>query len=140
MVKRPGLDFSFSGLKTAVMLAIKDGGDTPQARADIAASFQQAVIDTLLVKCRRAIKHTGVTRLVVAGGVGANRALRAALERAGSADGFSLYFPRQAFCTDNAAMIALAGWHRRGDFVPGIAAAGATARWSLASLVPPTPV
>lgn len=137
MLKRPGLDFSFSGLKTAVMLAVKAGEASRAAHADIAASFQQAVVDTLVAKCARAIEQTGMRRLVVAGGVGANAALRAALgERAGR-DGFTLHFPRQAFCTDNAAMIALTGYLRRGEFRPGIAPAEAVARWPLEDLAPP---
>ncbi len=139
MTKRAGLDFSFSGLKTAVMLAIKACDGTPQVHADIAASFQRAVIDTLVIKCRRAMRESGTQRLVVAGGVGANQALRDRLGAAGTTDGFVLYYPRPAFCTDNAAMIALAGWLRRGDFMHGIAPAQATARWSLETLVPPQP-
>lgn len=140
MVRRPGLDFSFSGLKTAVMLAIKAAPDTPAARADIAASFEQAVADTLVAKCARALDQTGIGRLVVAGGVGANRRLRAALESRAARDGFDLYFPRAEFCTDNAAMIALVGWLRRADMAPGIAPAEAVARWPLAELTPPAAV
>ncbi|GAB3680506.1 tRNA (adenosine(37)-N6)-threonylcarbamoyltransferase complex transferase subunit TsaD [Salinisphaera aquimarina] len=137
MLKRPGLDFSFSGLKTAVMLAIKAAPATAAARADIAASFEQAVVDTLVAKCRRALKQTGVSRLVVAGGVGANRSLRRALDDSATADGFSLHFPRAEFCTDNAAMIALVGYLRRDDMRAGIASADATPRWSLDTLAPP---
>lgn len=137
MLKRPGLDFSFSGLKTAVMLAIKAAPHTQAAHADIAASFQQAVVDTLVGKCARALRDEGVSRLVVAGGVGANRALRDALSRRGENDGFDTFFPRQAFCTDNAAMIALTGYLRRDEFRPGIAPAEAVARWSLETLAPP---
>lgn len=140
MVRRPGLDFSFSGLKTAVMLAIKAAPDTTAARADIAASFEQAVADTLVAKCARALDQTGIGRLVVAGGVGANRRLRAALESRAARDGFDLYFPRAEFCTDNAAMIALVGWLRRADMAPGIAPAEAVARWPLAELTPPAAV
>lgn len=137
MLKRAGLDFSFSGLKTAVMLAVKAAPDTLQARADIAASFEQAVVDTLAAKCRRALAQTGITRLVVAGGVGANRKLRDTLADRAADDGFALYFPRAAFCTDNAAMIALVGCLRAGEMQPGIAAASARARWPLETLVPP---
>lgn len=137
MLKRPGLDFSFSGLKTAVMLAVKASGDSEQEKADIAASFQQAVVDTLVAKCQRAMAGTGMRRLVVAGGVGANTALRRALAASGERNGFILSFPRPAFCTDNAAMIALVGYLRRGEMRPGLAAADATARWSLTDLVPP---
>ena len=137
MLRQPGLDLSFSGLKTAVMLAVKAAPDTSQARADIAASFEQAAADTLVAKCTRALQATGVTRLVVAGGVGANARLRRALRARGARDGFELYFPRPVFCTDNAAMIALVGYLRRGDMRPGITAADADARWSLNDLGPP---
>lgn len=137
MLKRPGLDFSFSGLKTAVMLAIKAAPDTPRARANIAASFQQAVIDTLVIKCVRALRQTGARRLVVAGGVGANQRLRETLYARAQAQGFGLYFPRGAFCTDNAAMIALVGALRAGEMRPGIAPAEVQARWPLDSLRPP---
>ena len=123
MVRRPGLDFSFSA-----------------ARADIAASFEQAVADTLVAKCARALDQTGIGRLVVAGGVGANRRLRAALESRAARDGFDLYFPRAEFCTDNAAMNALVGGLRRTDMAPGIAPAEAVARWPLAELTPPAAV
>ncbi|RJS91268.1 tRNA (adenosine(37)-N6)-threonylcarbamoyltransferase complex transferase subunit TsaD [Salinisphaera sp. Q1T1-3] len=137
MCNRPGLDFSFSGLKTAVMLAIKSGGRTRAAQADIAASFQQAVVETLVAKCARAVRAAGMERLVVAGGVGANASLRAALAERGRVDGFALYFPRPAFCTDNAAMIALTGYLRRTQMRPGIVPAEAVPRWSLETLVPP---
>ncbi|MES1955579.1 tRNA (adenosine(37)-N6)-threonylcarbamoyltransferase complex transferase subunit TsaD [Salinisphaera hydrothermalis] len=137
MLARPGLDFSFSGLKTAVMLTVKNNARSPDSDADIAASFQQAVVDTLVAKCARAIEATGMQRLVVAGGVGANQALRAALVERGARDGFSVSFPRQAFCTDNAAMIALTGYLRRSEFRRGIAGAEAVARWPLDELAPP---
>lgn len=137
MLKRPGLDFSFSGLKTAVMLAIKAAPDTRADHADIAASFQQAVVETLVAKCSQALATTGAATLVVAGGVGANAALRGALAERGTRDGFGLYFPRLAFCTDNAAMIALVGCLREAEMRPGIAAAEVTARWPLDTLGPP---
>lgn len=137
MLNRPGLDFSFSGLKTAVMLAIKAGDGSPQAAADIAASFQQAVIDTLVAKCARGIRETGFRRLVIAGGVGANAGLRTALAERAAHDGFSLHFPRPEFCTDNAAMIALAGVMRADEFSPGIVGAEAVARWPLEELAAP---
>jgi N6-L-threonylcarbamoyladenine synthase len=109
MLDRPGLDFSFSGLKTRAAQIIAQSGGTAQGRADIAAGFQQAIVDTLAEKCRRALRHTGHSSLVVAGGVGANRALRAALTGMAAAQGARASFPRQEFCTDNAAMIAYAG-------------------------------
>lgn len=137
MLKRPGLDFSFSGLKTAVMLAVKASERSPARDGDIAASFQQAVVDTLVGKCARAIRETGLSRLIVAGGVGANQALRSALVERGAKDGFTLHFPRHEFCTDNAAMIALTGYMRRSEFLPGIASAVAVPRWPIDELVPP---
>lgn len=136
MTRKPGLDFSFSGLKTAVKLA---AGDAPTAGqvADIAASFERAVVDTLMIKCRRALGASGLSRLVVAGGVGANRELRAELHTAAEADGFTVFYPRAAFCTDNAAMIAYAGYCRRAEMAFGDGAIDAIARWSLADLAPP---
>ncbi|MES1927088.1 tRNA (adenosine(37)-N6)-threonylcarbamoyltransferase complex transferase subunit TsaD [Salinisphaera sp. T31B1] len=136
MLKRAGLDLSFSGLKTAVMLAIKDAAGA-EASADIAASFEQAVVDTLTTKCRRALRQTGMARLVVAGGVGANRRLRQTLTKQAAHDGFGLYFPRAEFCTDNAAMIALVGHLRRAEMCCGLSTADAKPRWSLDTLVPP---
>ena len=109
MTNRPGLDFSFSGLKTAAITAWRKAGATDEVRADVAASFQAAVIDTLRIKCERALKHEGLNRVVIAGGVGANRRLREEFaERFGGA-GVEVFYPRVEFCTDNGAMIALAG-------------------------------
>jgi len=109
MTDRPGLDFSFSGLKTQVLLAWQHSDQSEQTRADIARGFEEAIVDTLLIKCRRALQAAGTHSLVIAGGVGANKRLRAELAAAGEKDGFRTYFPRLAFCTDNGAMIALAG-------------------------------
>jgi len=109
MTDRPGLDFSFSGLKTQVLLAWQQSDKSDQTRADIARAFEEAIVDTLLIKCRRALQASGAQRLVIAGGVGANRRLRGELAAAGANDGFKVYFPRLDFCTDNGAMIALAG-------------------------------
>ena len=109
MTDRPGLDFSFSGLKTQVLLAWQQSDQSEQTRADIARAFEEAIVDTLIIKCRRALEAAGAKRLVIAGGVGANKRLRAELAAAGEKDGFRTYFPRLAFCTDNGAMIALAG-------------------------------
>ncbi len=139
MTDRPGLDFSFSGLKTAVRTRLPPPDDA-QAQADLAHAFQEAVTETLTIKCARAIEHTGFRGLVVAGGVGANKRLRARLAEWCAAQGVSLHFPRQAFCTDNAAMMAYVGWQRRGE---GRAAADgifATPRWSLMDLTPPCPI
>ena len=109
MTDRPGLDFSFSGLKTHALTtwnnSLKDG----KARARIAKVFQQAVVDTLLIKCKRALKQTASPRLVVAGGVGANHHLRESLKGLLQELGGEVYFPRPEYCTDNGAMVAYAG-------------------------------
>ncbi|MCX7059735.1 MAG: tRNA (adenosine(37)-N6)-threonylcarbamoyltransferase complex transferase subunit TsaD [Gammaproteobacteria bacterium] len=138
MTDRPGLEFSFSGLKTAVLNQLKPDFDE-QAKADLARAFEEAVTDTLAIKCERALDATGLRGLIVAGGVGANRRLRARLKAATDARGASLYFPRPAFCTDNAAMIAYAGWARlsAGERSAGLPA---RARWPLHELRPPSPV
>ena len=109
MTNRPGLDFSFSGLKTQVLLAWQASDHSDQTRNDIARAFEEAIVDTLIIKCRRALQAVGATRLVIAGGVSANHRLRRDLAEAAEKDGFRVYFPRPAFCTDNGAMIALAG-------------------------------
>ncbi|MBB3062213.1 tRNA (adenosine(37)-N6)-threonylcarbamoyltransferase complex transferase subunit TsaD [Microbulbifer rhizosphaerae] len=114
MTDRPGLDFSFSGLKTYTLNTVRDhvledGLPDPQTCADIAAAFQEAVVDTLVIKCRRAIRATGRKTLVVAGGVSANRLLRERLEARLAQEGAGVYYPRHEFCTDNGAMIAYAG-------------------------------
>jgi N6-L-threonylcarbamoyladenine synthase len=109
MTDRPGLDFSFSGLKTFALTTSRTAGDDPQTRADIARAFQDAVVDTMLIKCRRALEQTGIPRLVVAGGVGANRALREGLQAMVEKRGSEVFYPRLEFCTDNGAMIAYAG-------------------------------
>lgn len=109
MTNRPGLDFSFSGLKTFALTTFQDSEKDDQTRADIARAFQDAVVDTLLIKCRRALQQTGVMQLVIAGGVGANQALRDGLGEMTAQMGAALFFPRLEFCTDNGAMIAYAG-------------------------------
>jgi N6-L-threonylcarbamoyladenine synthase len=109
MLDRPGLEFSFSGLKTAALVALRGRVLDDELRADVARGFQEAVVDTLAEKSRRALRATGHRRLVVAGGVGANRKLRERLGLIASECGAQLYFPRTEFCTDNGAMIALAG-------------------------------
>jgi N6-L-threonylcarbamoyladenine synthase len=112
MVDRPGLDFSFSGLKTFAVNTAAAHGLDEQTKADIAVAFQEAVIDTLVIKCRRAIRLTGWKRLVVAGGVGANSYLRQRLSEMLAEEGGTVYFPRHEFCTDNGAMIAYVGCQR----------------------------
>src|SRR5690606_3281307 len=109
MTDRPGLDFSFSGLKTQVLLAWRDSDQSAQTRADIARGFEDAVVDTLAIKCERALEAAGCDVLVVAGGVGANKRLRARLQEAAQRRGGRVCFPRPELCTDNGAMIAFAG-------------------------------
>lgn len=112
MTDRPGLDFSFSGLKTFALNTIQSNGQDDQTKADIARAFEDAVVDTLTIKCRRALKETGFKRLVIAGGVGANKALRQKLQALCDEKNAALYFPRPEFCTDNGAMIAYVGCQR----------------------------
>lgn len=112
MLDRPGLDFSFSGLKTAVLKANNQTDDYPQKKADIAASFEAAIVDSLVKKCERALKQTGLKRLVMAGGVSANLRLRAQLQDLAIRKRWQVFYPSPAFCTDNGAMIAYAGCQR----------------------------
>lgn len=112
LTDRPGLDFSFSGLKTFTMNTFNASEKTDQDKADVATAFQEAVVDTLFIKCRRALKHTQLKNLVVAGGVGANLLLRERLKRLEAELGITVYYPRLEFCTDNGAMIAYAGYQR----------------------------
>lgn len=112
MIDRPGLDFSFSGLKTFALNTVQKNGNDSQTQADIARAFEDAVVDTLTIKCKRALQQTGLQRLVVAGGVGANTSLRQSLRALCDKHRATLYFPRQEFCTDNGAMIAYVGCQR----------------------------
>ncbi|WP_302141220.1 tRNA (adenosine(37)-N6)-threonylcarbamoyltransferase complex transferase subunit TsaD [Halomonas alkalicola] len=116
MTDRPGLDFSFSGLKTHTLTAIRQleeaGELDDQARADVARAFEEAVVDTLVIKCRRALDQTGLKRLVMAGGVSANARLRERLEHECAKRSARAYYPRGRFCTDNGAMIAYVGAQR----------------------------
>lgn len=116
MTNRPGLDFSFSGLKTAVRTTILDealdGVLAQQTKADISACFQAAVVDTLALKCKRALKQTGLKNLIIAGGVGANKQLRQKLMSMTKKMSGRVFYPRPEFCTDNGAMIAYAGCQR----------------------------
>lgn len=136
MTDRPGLDFSFSGLKTFALNTVQREGDDDQTRADIALAFETAVVETLYIKCRRALEQTGLQTLIMAGGVSANRRLRARLDELATQRGYQVYYPRPDFCTDNAAMIAftgcqrlLAGQHEGLGF-------RARARWSMEELPP----
>jgi N6-L-threonylcarbamoyladenine synthase len=134
MTNRPGLDFSFSGLKTQVMLAWRDGDQSDQTRADIARAFEEAVVDTLAIKCERALEAAGCETLVVAGGVGANLQLRAKLGEMAARRGGRVSFPRPAFCTDNGAMIAFAGALRLQAGQHEDAAVKVVPRWDMATL------
>jgi N6-L-threonylcarbamoyladenine synthase len=109
MTDRPGLDFSFSGLKTFALNTYNKSGKTEQDRADVAHAFQEAVVETLAIKCRRAMKVTGLQRLVVSGGVSANTRLRQRLDKLAADLQGEVFYPRLEFCTDNGAMIAYAG-------------------------------
>jgi N6-L-threonylcarbamoyladenine synthase len=134
MLDRPGLDFSFSGLKTAVVVASRAVQLDDQVRADIAYEFQQAVVDTLLAKCERALRQTGLSTLVVAGGVGANVRLRESMLAMGKRLNVRVLYPRPEFCTDNAAMIAYAGYRRLAAGESDDLKIRATARWPLDTL------
>ncbi len=137
MLDRPGLDFSFSGLKTAALVALRGRALDQETRADVARGFQEAVVDTLAEKSRRALKATGHRRLVVAGGVGANLSLRERLKEITHGVGAQLYFPRAEFCTDNGAMIALAGCLRLAAGARQGLALSARANWELGEVGSP---
>jgi len=119
MTDRPGLDFSFSGLKTFALNTLNGGlkeartaEQVLRLKADIARAFEDAVVDTLVIKCRRAVQETGRNRLILAGGVSANRRLRERIKLVMEKEGGRAYYPRPDLCTDNGAMIAYAGWQR----------------------------
>jgi N6-L-threonylcarbamoyladenine synthase len=143
MLKKPGLEFSFSGLKTAVMLKVREfevtGSLSESDRADIAKSFEEAVVDTLVAKSARAIKQTGYGALVVAGGVGANQSLRSELQAELATLDAQVFYPRPELCTDNGAMVAHAGLLRlqAGNISSG--AVVAKPRWELSELEAMTP-
>ena len=135
MIASGDLEFSFSGLKTAVAMLVKGADPNEQFFADVARAFQDAVVEVLVAKCALAMERTGLTQLVVAGGVGANRRLRAALDARAKSQGFDVAYPEPALCTDNGAMIALAAALR---LQAGLAAGDAHAftvrpRWDLAA-------
>ncbi|PKM17577.1 MAG: tRNA (adenosine(37)-N6)-threonylcarbamoyltransferase complex transferase subunit TsaD [Gammaproteobacteria bacterium HGW-Gammaproteobacteria-15] len=134
MTDRPGLDFSFSGLKTSAANVIAKEGSSAQVQADIAASFQQAVVDTLVIKCERALLQTGYKRLVIAGGVSANTSLREQLAQLLKRHGGEVFYPRKEFCTDNGAMIALAGYYRLAAGQQQDLTIGVTPRWPMQEL------
>lgn len=136
MVDRPGLEFSFSGLKTFAVNTAHQYGLDEQTRADIARAFQDAVVETLVIKCRRALQLTGWSRLVVAGGVGANLSLREKLHAMAKKEQAEVFFPRQEFCTDNGAMIAYVGCQRLLAGDSGDLSIKVYPRWLLESLSP----
>jgi N6-L-threonylcarbamoyladenine synthase len=135
MTDRPGLDFSFSGLKTFTLNTLHASDGSPQDRADIARAFEEAVVDTLAIKCRRALQDTGLGRLVVAGGVSANHRLRERLRQVAHKQQAEVYYPRFDFCTDNGAMIAYAGCQRLLAGQQEGLAFSARPRWPLEELV-----
>ena len=134
MTDRPGLDFSFSGLKTQVMLAWRDSDQSDATRADIARGFEDAVVDTLAIKCERALDAAGSDVIVVAGGVGANKRLRAKLHEIAARRGGRACFPRPELCTDNGAMIAFAGALRLQAGQHDNSEVKVAPRWDMASL------
>ena len=134
MTDRPGLDFSFSGLKTFAANTIRENSDDDQTRADIARAFEDAVVDTLAIKCKRALEQTGFKRLVIAGGVSANRTLRAKMAEVMQARGGEAFYARPEFCTDNGAMIAYAGMVRLKGGTDGGLSVTVRPRWPLAEL------
>jgi len=140
MTDRPGLDFSFSGLKTFTRTTIldcaEDGVLSDTDKKDIAAGFQAAVVDTLTIKCKRAMKQTGVKRLIIAGGVGANSALRAKLRTMAEDLGGQVFYPRPELCTDNGAMIAYAGAQRLLAGESADMAVACVPRWPMTELTP----
>jgi len=141
MTNRPGLDFSFSGLKTFVRNTIAEeieasGELDEQTRADIAFAFEEAVVNTLAIKCRRALEHTGLKSVVIAGGVSANLRLRAVLEQSLAKQGGKLFYARPELCTDNGAMIAYAGAQRLLAGQAEDLAIKAQPRWNLETLPP----
>jgi len=130
MLKKPGFDFSFSGLKTAVMLAVKDlkkQGKLEKEKANIAASFQKAAVDSLIGRTLKAASEKNLKRVIVSGGVGANKMLRKNLKKCFEGE---VYYPRLEFCTDNAAMIAIAAAHRLNDKIKP-SQIEAKARWPM---------
>ena len=134
MTGRPGLDFSFSGLKTFALNTWRSSEHSEQDRADIARAFEDAVVDTMAIKCRRALEETGLDTLVIAGGVGANTRLRERLRELLESRGGRACYPRLEFCTDNGAMIAYAGWCRLAAGQVESLGIKATPRWSLEDL------
>jgi N6-L-threonylcarbamoyladenine synthase len=134
MLDRPGLEFSFSGLKTAVLHAVRAHEMTDGLKSDVAHAVQQAIVETLVAKSLRALEQTGLDALVVSGGVSANRTLRSRLAEVVGKRGGRVYYPRIEFCTDNAAMIAVAGLARLSAGQHDGLAIKARAQWDLQDL------
>ncbi|ORU93707.1 MAG: tRNA N6-adenosine(37)-threonylcarbamoyltransferase complex transferase subunit TsaD [Cycloclasticus sp. symbiont of Poecilosclerida sp. N] len=134
MTNRPGLDFSFSGLKTFALTTSQQHTLDKQTRADISRAFEEAVADTLAIKCKRALQKTGLSTLVVAGGVSANKHLRATLDTMTKGMNACVFYPRHKFCTDNGAMIAYAGYQRLKAGEHDKLIIQARPRWSLSEL------
>ncbi|WP_294909317.1 tRNA (adenosine(37)-N6)-threonylcarbamoyltransferase complex transferase subunit TsaD [Tatumella sp. UBA2305] len=139
MTDRPGLDFSFSGLKTFAANTIRNHDDDAGTRADIARAFEDAVVDTLMIKCKRALQQTGFKKLVIAGGVSANKTLRERMAEMMQQRGGEVFYARPAFCTDNGAMIAYAGMVRLKGGTHSDLGITVRPRWPLAELPPLVP-
>ncbi len=137
MTDRPGLDFSFSGLKTFALHTVRDEPGDEQTRADIARAFEEAVVDTLVIKCLRALDATGIDTLVLSGGVGANRRLRKRLSELEQTRAVRVCYPSVELCTDNGAMVAYAGYLRLKAGEREQPAVDVRARWPLTELAPP---
>jgi len=134
MTDRPGLDFSFSGLKTAALTTWQKSDQSAQTQADLAYAFQDAAVETIAIKCRRALEQTNMKTLVVAGGVSANTYLRSRLKELVKQHDANVYYPRPEFCTDNGAMIAYAGCQRLLAGQQQDLDFSATARWPIQNL------
>jgi len=141
MTNRPGLDFSFSGLKTFALNTLNNemknahgSEEVSRLKADIARAFEDAVVDTLVIKCRRAVRETGIKNLILAGGVSANRRLRERIKVVLEKEGGRAYYPRPELCTDNGAMIAYAGWQRLQAGQSEPMKFGARPRWPMEEL------
>jgi len=139
LIEKPGLNFSFSGLKTCAIQTLRATDQTDQDKADIAYAFEEAVVDTLSIQCTRALKQSGLTQLVIAGGVSANQRLRTRLKPLEQQLGCQLYYPRLEFCTDNGAMIAFAGHQRLLMGMTEPLEICVYPRWSMTALAPLNP-
>ncbi|MDR2876211.1 MAG: tRNA (adenosine(37)-N6)-threonylcarbamoyltransferase complex transferase subunit TsaD [Methylobacillus sp.] len=137
MLNSGDLNFSFSGLKTAVLTAVNNAEPIEQSQADIARAFQESVVEVLTAKCLTALRQCGMNRLIVSGGVGANQRLRESLNAAAREHGCAVHYPRLEFCTDNGAMIAFAGAMRLKNRKTGNYGFTVKPRWDLAELVAP---